>query len=324
MRDSVVEQHLEDRLVKWTYEESLSLGKFDENASLRNQARFDPLHEEAVMRYSEAMERGDRFPALVAYKNTSGKYILIDGNHRFQAAKRNKYKDFDAYVVDGSPDVIQVLTFEANARHGIPPSLEERTRHAIYLIDNGASIESAAGSTGLLVSTVNSAWGLERANRRARAVGVTRGWNRLSKEQKGRLAGISTDAGFVAATNFAIDARLSSLETRKMTNEMRALRSDRAQVAAVEELKTQYREMHSSTSSAKVHQRLDARRGLIPHIAYLSTCDLDAVLNACITPAQVEDMLSRCKDAMAAVQLLRDGLQDKQKADDMTPENGDA
>jgi ParB-like chromosome segregation protein Spo0J len=312
MKDAIVEQHLEDRLVKWTYQDSIPLTQFDEKASLQNQARFDPIHEEAVLRYAEAMERGDKFPAVVGYKNRQGKIIIIDGNHRYQSSKRNNYKDIDVYVVEATPEIIQVLTFEANSRHGIAPSVEERTRHAIFLIDQGASVDAAAASTGLLSSSVQNAWGLERANRRARSLNVTRGWNKLARDQKTRLAAISTDAGFVAATQLAVDARLSVLDTKKMTAAMKTLRSDRSQVQHVQEIKEELRAMNAEPGSGvKVHAKMDARRSLIPHLGYITSCDMDAVVNSCITPAQLSDTATRVQNALDILELTKAALAER-------------
>lgn len=307
MRDSTVEKHLDDRLVKWRYVENVPLSQVDERNSLRNQARFEPLHEDVVARYTEAMERGDEFPALVGAQKKDGDYILTDGNHRYQAKKRSKAESVDIYVVTGSPEVLQLLTFEANARHGMPPSIDERMRHAIYLIDNGASHESAAASTGLQKSQVTSAWASERADRRARSLGVTRGWAKLTKSQRERLAGISTDAGFVEATKLVVDTRMSTLDTQRLANAMKPLRSDKAQIEAVEMMREQLREMKSS-ESGPVTSVMNARRLLIPHVAYIVSADIEAIVNSTITNAQAEDIIRRLKDAGAAIDLMVEAL----------------
>lgn len=308
MRDSTVEKHLEDRLVKWTYLESVPLDKIDERTSLRNQARFEPLDEQVVARYTEAMERGDEFPAIVGAATKNGTYILTDGNHRYQAKKRSKAETLDIYVVSGTPEVLQLLTFEANARHGMPPSIEERMRHAIYLIDNGASHEAAAASTGLQKHQVTSAWASERADRRARSLGVTRGWSKLTKSQRERLAGISTDAGFIEATKLVVDTRMSTLDTQRLANAMKPLRSDKAQIEAVELMREQLRETKSSESGPTTSV-MNARRLLIPHVSYIVSADVEAVVNSTITTAQAEDILRRLRDAGAAIELLVEAIE---------------
>lgn len=315
MRDLKVEKHLGDRLVKWDYVETVPLNKIDEKQSLRNQARFEPLQQDLVARYVEAMERGDEFPALMAARTRSDTLVLLDGNHRYQAKKLSKADAVDVYVVTATPEVLQVLTFESNSRHGMPPSIQERQRHAIYLIDNGASHEAAAASTGLLMSQARSAWNSERAERRARQLGVTRGWNRLLKDQRERLAAISSDAGFQEAAKLVIDSKLSQAETRRLTQSMKTLRSDKAQVEQVALLREQIQEANNTEDSSSDQGRRDGRRVLIPHLGYLISMDIEAVFNATITFQQAEDLLRRIGDAKAALELLQEGILKRHQED---------
>lgn len=316
MRDPITEKHLNDRLVKWDYIDAVPLAKIDEKRSLQNQARFEPLDESTVARYAEAKERGDEFPAPVAAQAKGGQLVLLDGNHRYQADKRNKASATDVYVVTASPEKLQLITFEANARHGMPPSDEERQRHAIYLIDNGATAEAAAASTGLLLSSVRNAWTSEKAERRARQLGVTRGWNRLLKDQKMRLAAISSDAGFVAAAKLVIDSRLNVVETRKLCTSLRNIRSEKAQLEQIDLLKEEMREANAGKNTnedgtSSVPFASDARRQLIPHLGYLVSFDIDAVVNSTITGAQGEDLERRIGDGQAALALLLESLKAK-------------
>lgn len=312
MKDPIVEKHLEDRLVKWDYLEGVPLDQFDEKLSLRNQARFEPLNDDTVARYTEAVERGDQFPAVVATRTKGGSLVLLDGNHRFQAHKKAKIDNLDVYVVTASPETLQVLTFEANSRHGLPPSIEERQRHAIYLIDNGASHEAAAASTGLTFVQARSAWNAERAERRARSLGITRGWNRLTKDQRERLAAISSDAGFVEAAKLTIDSRLSAADTRKLTVAMKNLRSDQAQVEQVKLMREQMREANAEPVEGR-SMGTDARRACLPHLGYLIQMDVEAIANATITWAMAEDIQRRIGDAIAALELLKETVAAKHK-----------
>src|SRR4051812_39000956 len=85
-----IEADLTDKYaVSWEYLENVGANQFDIETSLKNQARFEPLHEETVEEYAEAMGRGDLFPAVVAIRRRkNGKLVIIDGNHRLAAAQR--------------------------------------------------------------------------------------------------------------------------------------------------------------------------------------------------------------------------------------------
>ncbi len=70
--------------------------------SLRDQARLgNPVDEETVERYAEAMRGGAEFPAVVGWRGSEAKLILIDGNHRQVAAERSDYENA-VYVVTGA------------------------------------------------------------------------------------------------------------------------------------------------------------------------------------------------------------------------------
>lgn len=313
MKNPVIEKNLDDALVVWEYVESFPMKDIDEKLSLRNQARFEPLHEEWVSRYTEAMQRGDEFPALMGTKTRGGSVVLLDGNHRFQAKKRVGETETDIYIVTASPEVLQVLTFAANAVHGMPPSVEERTRHAIYLIDNGMEHKAAAAATGLLTSQVTTAYALEKADRRARQLGVTRGWSRLTKGQRERLGSISNDAAFVAATKLVVDSRLTMMESNKLCSALRNIRNERAQLVHIDEVKESLRQKNTDTAGVtRMAPVMDKRRLLIPHISFVAQMDIEGVVNATITRQQIDDLNRRIDDAKAALELLAEQIAKRQ------------
>ncbi len=53
--------------------------------------RVEDTDEETVERYVAAMERGDKFPAVLAWRD-GRQLITIDGNHRLAAAERSQQK----------------------------------------------------------------------------------------------------------------------------------------------------------------------------------------------------------------------------------------
>ena len=65
-RRADVEKWLDERGVRWRFDPEVPLSDIDVETSLRNQARLgEPVHQETVDTYKEAMKNGDPFPALL-------------------------------------------------------------------------------------------------------------------------------------------------------------------------------------------------------------------------------------------------------------------
>jgi hypothetical protein len=78
--DAKLEEWLDKKGVKWEFLPAVSPESFDQEKSLRNQARvFAPLNEKRAEQYTEAMKRGDEFPPVIAH-GKKNKMILLDGN----------------------------------------------------------------------------------------------------------------------------------------------------------------------------------------------------------------------------------------------------
>src|SRR5438552_4049378 len=134
-----VENWLKDRGVKYMKCMEIPLKDFDEKKSRANQARPQALIDEAVERYTLAMKQNAKFPPLVAFQSSYMKFVIIDGNNRFAAAKKASRPTFPTYVIDNETpsELIQLLTVEANAKHGEVPPTDWRVKQAIHLVSIG-------------------------------------------------------------------------------------------------------------------------------------------------------------------------------------------
>lgn len=238
------EQWLDSKGVQWVFVPDVSLDSIDKEKSLRNQARITQvLNEERLETYTEAMERGDVFPAAVAYL-VEGMYVLIDGNHRLQAAE-NAGKKLSLYVVDSDTDsrTIITMTYEANAKHGLPNSVEDRQLHAVYLLRSGAaSQEVVAAALNLSKGQVQKAWQKSKADERAHEMGILeRQWVQLPVASRLRLGAIRTDEGFSAMADLAIRGGLSSAEIDQHVVAINRARSAKGQKDLVAEFTPLYR-----------------------------------------------------------------------------------
>jgi ParB-like chromosome segregation protein Spo0J len=216
--------------------ETVPTSAIDVESSLKNQARVGaPLVDDQVAMYAAAMEKGDIFPPLILYKaGESKKYIAIDGNHRLAAGRSTNKTEFDAYVVDSPSDTqITLLTFEANVRHGLPTSIEERTQQALTLVEYGATQTAAAERLAIPINRVNDAYKQVRADRRAATLGVSRRWETLPISTRRAMNAVTNDAAFKALADLAIDSGMTSTDIQAFIPKLGKVGSEAAQVVLV-------------------------------------------------------------------------------------------
>lgn len=234
-----IEAELNDHYhVNFAYLNGISADEFDIDKSLANQARFVPVDEDTVKLYQEGVERGDPFPAVLAWRpgrGSSPKLVIIDGNHRLVAHQRAGVP-LDLYEIDRSTkaQTVALMTFAFNTRHGRPTTEEERIEQAIYLIDNGASQADAADAVNVGRGVLSRAVARNKADKRADEAGVDRReWESLGHTVRARLVGISTDEGFYGATHLAYAARLGVEESLDLVNLLNTTRSGSRQKAMI-------------------------------------------------------------------------------------------
>ena len=288
MQDPKTEKMLEDALVDFVYEDEVPIEQVDIEQSLRNQARIDPpLHPETVTQYAEAMADGADFPALVGYYD-GDKIILIDGNHRIAGYVRNGTEVIDLYIVEAGPDVIQALTYMANATHGRPPTEEERVHHAIHLRDLGYGNRDAARMAGLTEAKASQGWQLEQVRRRAKRLGVHRGLDSISKDLRIKLGQIQSDNVLKALITFLVASRsgMTRIEANTLVQQVKDANTEHTQLQAIVDFKEAKR--NEQRTEGRTRTRRDARLTLLPHLGFVYKQEPESVANSTLTPEHRE------------------------------------
>ncbi|QDU82637.1 Transcriptional regulator NovG [Polystyrenella longa] len=90
----------------------------------------ESLNQEAIADYAAAMKRGIKFPAIVCLFDGST-YFLVDGFHRYWAAKEAKMSQVDMLVADGSLRDAMLLAALVNQEHGVRRTNADK-RNAVY------------------------------------------------------------------------------------------------------------------------------------------------------------------------------------------------
>lgn len=241
-----IEDYLNKQGVTWEYEDAFDLALVDDEQSLKNQARLNSVLDDATLdTYAEAYKRGDLFPAVILHKGPrKQKAIVVDGNHRVQAAWKIGRDTHPAYVIrDAKPETITRMTFEANTKHGLPTSQEERIHHAIYLIDSGIPQAQALRMMNVPVSAFNRQYAATLAMRRALEAGVDmKTWEQIGFSQRARLKELKDDDLFYEVVDLTYRAALTSTEVDDLVKSMNGTNSHKQRRSMFEGYQLQYSE----------------------------------------------------------------------------------
>lgn len=272
--DPRVEDWLKSHRAKFEFDPDFPLDAIDREASERNQARIAgrPIIEEFVSSFGAAMGNGDSFPPIVVYrakKRAAQPYVIIDGNHRATAAENNKMATFPTYVVvDPAPKLVRLLTYDANVRHGIPTTPEERVQHGVYLVEEGMTAQLAARTLGIPRHTIDA-----ELKRRAARTALSQYLSdqeieKLPLTALDRLASVRSDEVAASAARLIGDAKLPAERVSALIRDINAERSEAGAMKIVDDHRQIYEPEIRATAGGKfglssAGRRLNSALGMV-------------------------------------------------------------
>lgn len=145
-----------------------------------NQPRLDPLDD----RYIDALSQvPELWPPISVVDAGEGAFVLVDGFHRMEAARRAGLEQIDAVVLPLAADTeLRDLAFDLNSKHGRPLSLSDRCAHAEHLLrrdprlsdrEVGRRAGVAAATAARVRRSLESDAQIEQSNERLGADGRT-------------------------------------------------------------------------------------------------------------------------------------------------------
>jgi hypothetical protein len=194
----------------------------DEKRSLNNQARLvAPIDISVVETYAISMIDGAVFPPIVVHRPDNGNLVILDGNHRFKAAKQLEFDSLDAYILgDLSPELADYLARMLNTTESILPlTREDRITHAYHLHQKqGLTVEVLSRQIGVTAGVLGERFRfLDRAHKLERIGISTTSLARTTVDSIGRLSDHSVIHRTVQLVR---DAKLPSQETMDLVNEL--------------------------------------------------------------------------------------------------------
>lgn len=239
MHDPNTEQFLRRLGVTFTLKQKVPLSEIDMVEARANPARaYRAINDEALLKYSLAMQRGDDFVAIVLIKrSTSRLYILATGLHRVIAAlewvKPTPLLYLDAYICDCHDDPAkETLVIHAlNSINGLAPTYDEELElacEAKRLYPNTPTREIAAAFSRN-EQTIQNHFNQQKGEERAHRLKCDGQFGALSSQKlKLGLNGIQNDNWFQRATLFAFDAKLGGQDADDFVRDVKGCRTERA------------------------------------------------------------------------------------------------
>lgn len=127
------------------------------------------LNEDTVVDYAEAMERGDKFPAVTVFTD-GAEYYLADGFHRVEALRRIGKKVVTAELQNGDYKAALLYALKANSTHGLRRTNADK-RHALEMAWNAREHLFGGEPSNALLAEI---------------CGVTDRWVRQWRSEQGR------------------------------------------------------------------------------------------------------------------------------------------
>lgn len=306
-----VEAWLQKHNVQYAGPIDIPMFLIDEKRSRGNQARRDPIVSESVDRFAAALRSGAVFPPIVVYASGS-RLVIIDGNNRQAAHRKAGSTSISGILIaDDTPsELIQLLTVEANAHHGVTPDFAWRILQAFQLCSLGFSDGKAAEACAVTVAQLRGARAAQEADQRARVQHIA-GFETLPQAAKQRLAALRDDAVFYQASRLALDTGMTCDEVRDMTREVKQLPSEGARLEAVSRIAvTRGIERSTRRATGKPATRVtSAKQGLATGIGKILAVDEVLLARQVLTRHDREQLTSRVDALEQKIRKLRFALE---------------
>jgi len=123
------------------------------------------LNEDTVLNYTEKYREDEsfQFPAILLMLLPDGRYVIIDGVHRFEAAKLAERESLPVIVIEGDMDDAVWQSSAANKDHGLPRTMSDKRRAVVAALrhknyqDGAYSMRDIAKHVGVSHTMVQDA-----------------------------------------------------------------------------------------------------------------------------------------------------------------------
>lgn len=182
------------------------------------------------------MKEGAIYPPIVVmHPNT-----LVDGNHRFNAAKHLRFNDLPAYIVEfPTVDMAKAFAAAMNQVNGRRLTNEEAFQSAETMFAMGLDDQAIAREVGRTQDAVRDMRRRKDFEIRAKQLGIDERAEPITNTQRAKLARISHNPVFAKAVEVVGEAKLGAKTVNQIVKAAESASSDADAIDAIEQIRTE-------------------------------------------------------------------------------------
>jgi ParB-like chromosome segregation protein Spo0J len=223
--------------LEYRVEQQFPIAGIDVSGAAQVRAVSSIAPAQRVEEYRQQMANGALFPPVLL-RETGGNPLLIDGNTRLAAARKNGRKTFPAVIVDTkTPEMALTLAAAVNQMGGERLTPAEAHEAALRMMRQGFPDQAIGRELGKDISQVRRWRAQQDVIERADALGLKNKVDLLSAGTIGQLGSIRHDAPFAELTKLFADIRPKEKDAKEYVQTVNETASDDAALAVIEALR---------------------------------------------------------------------------------------
>lgn len=254
-----------------------------DEAQVRDLANIGPS--EQVDQYALQMKQGANFPPIVvAAQLRDSTDVMIDGNTRARAARRNHNDAFPAYRVSPIPDAdfAKLLAAALNQLGGKRLERAEANKAALAAMDMGLSDDQIALEIGYSAESIRRWRRDQQFNERIDKLQLIDHADKLTKTQKREVGKVAHDEPFGELVQLVATTKPEQPDLRELLETVEKAGSDHDALVAIEKAREEWRPI--GPPPQKVHRNRAAQQARM-HLGGLLTVEPAAVYD----PTKADD-----------------------------------
>jgi len=214
---------------KFKWQDRISLSMIDIEKSKRNNARvecqMDTVHSGKI---AVSLASGRSVPGVTVRNVGTVKYFVLAGNHRIDAAKKNKLKTVGGYIIECGDEIAEIITRSDNALEGKGQTDEEIFEHIYYMHTTyGTSLTELANSCSIQPQKAQYMIRAKKLGEKLELANINTDHLSISSLNALNLIAVVTDVVYEAA-RLAGTYKMSADRVSDMVREIKAAGSERS------------------------------------------------------------------------------------------------
>jgi ParB-like chromosome segregation protein Spo0J len=310
--DIQLERELEQMHIEFERVPDMSLDLIDRRGGAQVRLHPEKAPPENVERYVAQMAQYAIFPAIVVQADPGApreRFFMVDGNTRFEAAKRLRYTTFPAYVLHARDfSTCREIGVLLNNRAGEALSKDETLRWVKEALSLGMPQARITRISGMSVKSVRKLEGNLKFAERVAQQKIEVPDRDINSTARAEIAQqLPQDSQFRAMTELARDSGMNAQEVKPILQAVRQAPSEQAGLDLIAQERTERAAQIEAHSRAIPSPRPPIAQQAVPHLAFVVNHSAEELFDLSPTTRARSEVLVR--DALARLQATA-GLYD--------------